>query len=115
MGVVETAPALPVLGSSEPTGEIVGCAFLAEQADHLYLGKLAVAPAWQGKGVGALLMRAAEEHALRSGKPVIELQTRVELTGNQLLFTKFGFAEVGRSVHAGFARPTSVTMRKELA
>ena len=115
VGVVETAPALPVLESSGPTGEIVGCAFLAEQADHLYLGKLAVAPAWQGKGVGALLMRAVEEHALRSGKPVIELQTRVELTGNQRLFAKFGFAETARSAHPGFERATSVTMRKEVA
>jgi ribosomal protein S18 acetylase RimI-like enzyme len=96
-------------------GEIAGCAFLAERRDHLYLGKLAVAPAWQGRGVGALLLRAAEEHALRSGKPVIELQTRVELTGNQRLFARLGFAETGRTAHAGFERPTSVTMRKDVA
>lgn len=96
-------------------GEIAGCAFLAEQPDHFYLGKLAVAPAWQGRGVGALLMRAAERHALMAGKPVIELQTRVELAGNQRLFARLGFAETGRSAHAGFERPTSVTMRKEIA
>jgi GNAT superfamily N-acetyltransferase len=95
--------------------EIAGSAFLAEQSDCLYLGKLAVAPAWQGKGVGARLMRAAEEHARNVGKPVIELQTRIELTGNQHLFAKLGFAETGRTAHAGFARPTSVTMRKAVA
>jgi predicted N-acetyltransferase YhbS len=39
---------------------ILGCAFLAERADHIYLGKLAVAPALQGRGIGRALMAAAE-------------------------------------------------------
>jgi GNAT superfamily N-acetyltransferase len=94
--------------------EIAGCAFLAEQDDHFYLGKLAVVPAWQGRGVGRLLLQAAEDHALRAGKPILELQTRVELGENQRLFARLGFVETGRTAHAGFERPTSVTMRKAL-
>jgi ribosomal protein S18 acetylase RimI-like enzyme len=94
---------------------IVGCVFVAEQPDHFYLGKLAVLPAFQGRGAGRRLMQAAERHALRTGKPVIELQTRVELTDNHRAFRALGFVETARTAHPGFERPTSVTMRKRLA
>ncbi|MBX3578246.1 MAG: GNAT family N-acetyltransferase [Rhizobiaceae bacterium] len=94
---------------------LAGCAFIAEREDHFYLGKLAVAPAFQGTGIGARLVAAAEAFALRHGKPVIELQTRVELTDNHAAFARLGFRETGRTAHAGYPRPTSVTMRKDLA
>jgi GNAT superfamily N-acetyltransferase len=90
---------------------IFGCVFIAEQPD----GKLAVVPACQGRGTGRRLIQAAERHALRAGKPVIELQTRVELTGNHRVFRSLGFVETARTAHPGFDRPTSVTMRKRLA
>lgn len=102
-----------------PQGEggpaIVGCAFLAEKADHFYLGKLAVQPTRQGKGIGRALMSAVEDHAVRAGKPVIELQTRIELTANHRTFAALGFIETARTAHAGYDRPTSITMRKRLA
>jgi ribosomal protein S18 acetylase RimI-like enzyme len=94
---------------------VVGCAFIAEKADHFYLGKLAVLPAHQGLGVGKRLLEAAERHAVHAGKPLMELQTRVELTGNQRTFRALGFVETGRTAHPGFDRPTSVTMQKRLA
>ena len=72
-------------------------------------------PACQGRGVGRRLLEAAERHAVRAGKPLIELQTRVELTANQRAFRSLGFVETGRTAHPGFDRPTSVTMRKRLA
>lgn len=95
-------------------GRMVGCVFLAEKDDHLYLGKLAIDPACQGRGIGRRLVEAAESQARAAGKPVIELQVRVELTGNQAAFTRLGFRETGRTAHAGFDRPTSITMRKDL-
>jgi len=95
--------------------EIIGCAFLAEKEDGFYLGKLAVLPSWQGKGLGRRLMNAAEEHARRAGKPIIELQTRVELTANHRTFAALGFVETARTAHTGYDRPTSVTMRKRIA
>lgn len=94
---------------------MIGCAFIAEQADHFYLGKLAVLPAWQGRGVGRRLLEAAEWHAVQAAKPLIELQTRVELTANHRAFEALGFVETGRTAHQGYDRPTSVTMRKRLA
>ena len=94
---------------------LLGCVFLADRGDHLYVGKLAVEPGLQGKGVGRRLMAAAEDHARGLGRTALELQTRVELTGNQAAFARLGFRETARTAHKGFNRPTSVTMRKELS
>ena len=94
---------------------IIGCVFIAEQGDHFYLGKLAVLPSHQRLGIGKRLLGAAEQHAVHAGKPLMELQTRVELTGNQRAFRSLGFVETGRTAHEGYDRPTSVTMRKRLA
>lgn len=95
-------------------GEIVGCIFAAERCDHLYVGKLAVASAMQGVGIGRALMRTAEELASARGKPALELQTRVELIGNHATFSRLGFRETERTAHSGYDRPTSLTMRKVL-
>ncbi|MET0575550.1 MAG: GNAT family N-acetyltransferase [Mesorhizobium sp.] len=94
---------------------LVGCVFISEQADHFYLGKLAVEPGVQGSGIGRKLVEMAESEARESRKPAIELQTRIELSANRDTFGHFGFHEVGRTAHEGFDRPTSVTMRKVLS
>jgi GNAT superfamily N-acetyltransferase len=94
--------------------ELLGCVFVAEKPDHFYVGKLAVAPAAQGAGIGKRLLGAVEQFARESGKPILELQTRVELTGNQKAFGRLGFVEAARTAHEGFDRPTSITMRKVL-
>jgi GNAT superfamily N-acetyltransferase len=93
-------------------GRLVGCAFAAERGDHFYLGKLAVDPAVQGAGIGRALVNSIEEHAALRGKPILELQTRIELTGNQATFEKLGFVETARTAHAGYDRPTAITYRK---
>jgi GNAT superfamily N-acetyltransferase len=94
---------------------LLGCIFVAEKPDHFYVGKLAVDPNAQGKGIGRRLLDAAERHARKHGKPAIELQTRIELTGNHDAFLRLGFNEISRTAHPGFDRPTSLTMRKVLA
>ncbi|QCI63338.1 GNAT family N-acetyltransferase [Phreatobacter stygius] len=94
---------------------IIGCAFLAERQDHVYLGKLAVAKDYQGQGIGRALVRHAEGLAVRAGKPAIVLQTRIELTGNHAAFGRLGFIKTAETAHPGYDRPTSITMRKTLA
>lgn len=96
-------------------GRVVGCVFLADRGDTIYVGKLAVEPGLQGKGVGRALMTAAEEHARALGRAALELQVRIELTGNQAAFARLGFRETAKMAHAGFDRPTQITMRKDLA
>jgi predicted N-acetyltransferase YhbS len=95
-------------------GRIVGCVFVVEREHDCYVGKLAVEPDLQGRGIGRRLVEAAEEFAVSRGKRALELQTRIELTGNHAAFTRLGFRETGRTAHQGYDRPTSITMRKAL-
>ena len=84
------------------------CMVLTPRPGHLYLGKLAVEPANQGKGLGRRMVRHAEARARSLALPEVELETRVELTENQRFFLALGYVEHGRSAHPGFDRPTSV-------
>ena len=95
--------------------KLIGCVFLAERESDFYLGKFAVDPGQQGRGVGRRLFDAAELYVRGAGKSAIELQTRIELTGNHQTFQRLGFHEVGQTAHQGYDRATSVTMRKERA
>jgi ribosomal protein S18 acetylase RimI-like enzyme len=94
--------------------ELAGCVFIKEKDDRFYLGKLAVAPAFEGQGIGRKLVEKAEQLAVACGKPVMELQTRIELTRNHAVFEKLGYRKVAETAHPGFTRTTSVTMRKEI-
>ena len=95
--------------------KIVGCVFALEKGTEYYVGKLAVAPACQGQGIGRRLMQAVEDLARSRGKAAVELQTRIELTGNHAAFARFGFHETERTAHEGYLKPTSITLRKVLS
>lgn len=93
----------------------VACVFLTAKPGALYIGKLAVAAPHRGQGLARRLIDLAERRARALGMPALELQTRVELVENQATFRALGFVETGRTAHAGYARPTSVTFRRPLA
>lgn len=95
-------------------GQLIGCAFVAEWQDRFYVGKLAVAPDRQRQGVAAALLEQIERLAVQVGKPTLELQVRIELVGNHAAFERLGFRKTVLTSHAGYARPTSITMRKHL-
>ena len=95
-------------------GRLAGCVFCDARPDCLYIGKLAVEPALQGVGIGRALMARAEAEARALGMPALELQTRIELVENHAAFAALGFVRTGETAHAGYDRPTSVTMRKLL-
>lgn len=94
---------------------VLACVILTAMPGRLYLGKLAVAEAVRGQGLARRLVTLAAMRAAELGLPALELQTRVELTENHATFARLGFRETGRTAHAGFDRPTSVTMRRVLA
>lgn len=90
------------------------CVFVKPAADHLYLGKLAVAPEDQRRGLARALIRCAEGQARARGLPALQLSTRIELVENHAAFRALGFQQTGATAHPGFDRPTSLVFRKEL-
>lgn len=93
---------------------IRACVFLTPKADCLYLGKLAVAADARKTGLARRLIHLAEERARALNLPRVELQTRVELAENQAAFVALGFQEIGRTAHAGYDHPTSITFSKQV-
>lgn len=59
-------------------------------------------------------MRAAEDFGRESGRAVLELDTRIELTENHATFAALGFVKTGEDAHDGYDRPTFITMQKPL-
>ena len=90
----------------------VACVFLTAKPDCLYLGKLAVDAGRRGRGHARALVDLAERRARAFGLPALELQARIELTENHATFRALGFGKTGETAHAGYRRPTSITMRK---
>lgn len=93
-------------------GAPVACVFLTAKPGVMYVGKLAVAEGQRGQGLARQLIGQAEVRARELGLGALELQTRVELVENQAAFQAMGFREVGRTAHAGYDRPTSITYRR---
>ena len=54
--------------------DLSACAFLAEQPDALYNGKLAVAPEAQRRGLGRAVIAEAEALARRPGLPRLRVE-----------------------------------------
>jgi GNAT superfamily N-acetyltransferase len=95
--------------------QLVGCIFCQPEAESLYVGKLAVLPAAQGKGIGKRLLGLAETTARELGLRALRLETRIELVDNHATFAAWGFRKTAENRHAGFDRTTSIEMRKAIA
>lgn len=95
---------------------LVGCIFCRpEPPGCLYIGKFAVSPEEQGKGIGRLLMSRAENLARALGYAKLRLETRIELTGNHQRFAAMGFHRIAEGCHPGFERTTFIEMRKRVS
>lgn len=93
---------------------IVGCIFCKPEPTCLYVGKLAVLPESQGRGIGRLLLAAAEGEASVRSLHGLRLETRIELTANHACFAAWGFEKTAENRHPGFDRTTSIEMTKRL-
>lgn len=93
---------------------IVACVILTPKPPALYIGKLAVAETHRGQSYAKILLDHAETRARALGLTHLELQTRVELVGNQAAFAAMGFVETARTAHKGYARPTAITYQRKI-
>lgn len=94
---------------------LLGCIFCKTEPATLYIGKLAVSPLAQGKGVGVALCGLAEQLAQQLGLKALRLQTRIELVGNHVKFGRWGFIKTAERSHAGYQRITYIEMQKQVA
>jgi GNAT superfamily N-acetyltransferase len=76
---------------------------MALEADHLLIVNLAVAPPWQGQGLGSRLLAHAEAVARAEGKPVLRLYTNRLMTPNIALYRTRGYAIDREEAYAGGA------------
>jgi ribosomal protein S18 acetylase RimI-like enzyme len=90
----------------------IACIVLTPRGNSLYLGKIAVSDAFRRQGLARQLVAHAETRARALGLPALELQSRVELTGNHSAFAALGFARTAETAHPGYDRPTSFTFTK---
>jgi GNAT superfamily N-acetyltransferase len=91
--------------------EIVGVLVLRPGVESVLLENVAVAPAWQGQGIGRALIGFAEDRARALGALEITLYTNELMTENLSLYPALGYEETGRRGEEGFRR---VFFRKAL-
>lgn len=77
--------------------EIVGAIRYQSHDDHVYLGRLAVLPSWQRRGIGRRLIAAVEEWTTLLGLDEVRLNVRLELTENHVLYQRLGYIEDGQA------------------
>jgi GNAT superfamily N-acetyltransferase len=92
----------------------VGCIFHAPKDDYLYIGRLSVVPDYRKRGVGDLLLSAAEQHATALGLPSVRLGVRLVLEALRTYYARRGYVSIGLHSHPGYTRPTFVEMEKRL-
>ncbi len=95
-------------------GHPLACMVLTPKPKALYLGKIATRRSHRGLGLSRQLIGIAKTRARARGLSQLDLQSRVELTQVHARFAALGFVQTGLTTHAGYARPTSITMTLKL-
>lgn len=96
--------------NSQPVGSVL----YEPRVDSLYVGRLAVLPAYRRLRVGQHLAYYVEEIARRLQLPAITLGVRISLSGNLAFYRSLGYDIVGTGAHPGYREPTFYTMQKRL-
>lgn len=85
-------------------GAVRGLIVAWPEVDHLYIDNIAVAPEFQGTGVGQKLLAFADELARRADRSEIRLYTNEVMTENVEYYPRRGFEQTHRGVDDGYRR-----------
>lgn len=102
-GLIQT-PGTRILKYVEDN-QLLGCVELRNEKRTLYLGMLTVKPNLQGKGIGKILLKAAEDEAVRQGFAAIVMtviSSRKELID---WYVRHGYALTGERKPFAFNDP----------
>lgn len=100
----ETAIARHHLHVFEAAEAVAGFIVFYPREDHVHIENVAVAPQYQGSGIGKRLIAYAERHTRDYGFGKIELYTNEKMTENIAYYPRLGFEETGRGEKDGFNR-----------
>lgn len=89
---------------AESEHQVLGFIVLLDSEDHLLLDNVAVDPRAQGRGIGSVLLRLAEDEARQRGHREIRLYTNEAMTENIAYYQRRGYAETHRAGDGGFRR-----------
>ncbi|NWA09178.1 GNAT family N-acetyltransferase [Pseudomonas gingeri] len=95
----------------EVSGQVAGILVLIREQGAMLLDNVALAPEYQGRGLGRVLMAFAEQAALDAECPAIRLYTNEAMSENLVLYARLGYVETHRAADSGFQR---VYMTKNL-
>jgi len=93
-----------VRDADDGSGALASSIVLVDNGDHLVVNNVAVAPAFQGHGLGRALLEFAEDEARRRGFAEVRLHTNAAMADNLVMYPKLGYVESGRETQSGFHR-----------
>jgi GNAT superfamily N-acetyltransferase len=94
--------------------EIVGCLRFELAEGYLHVRRVAVDPAWQGRGIGRALMRWAHDFARHAGVPEVRVGVRLQLPGNRRFYERLGYTVLAEHRHPGYRDITWIEMILQL-
>jgi ribosomal protein S18 acetylase RimI-like enzyme len=82
-------------------GEVVGYVCTRIEVDYAtgHIANLAVAKAYQSRGIGKMLLRQALDHLRECGMRYARIETLEQNFKGRQLYPTFGFKEIGRQVY----------------
>lgn len=89
-----------LLARDAETAVSVGCGGLRRLDESTYeVKRMYVTPAWRGRRIGEVLLRALEEAALSRGATRVRLETGVEQAESLRLYERCGYRRIERFGH----------------
>lgn len=82
---------------SEANGEIDGCVYVEANSNRAYLGLLSVDPGLQKKGLGSVLLNAAEDYCRKLGCDFMDIKVVNLRTDLPSFYNKRGYVDTGTS------------------